>query len=609
MRLLLAAGLFALATACSPAAPAAPTTADIAAESQKLTAYLNAEFEEELAMNPMMLTSMGRKELYDQLGDFSEADADRQLTWRRESVAGMKAQVDPAKLDDDAKTSWAIWELELARAKKRREWQRHDYVFGFGGPHTGIPNFLITYHKVDEPADADAYVARIAKLGAAIDQYTERAKLAVADGIRTPKFGYERTATEAKNVITGAPFGPGADSPLFADLKTKIDALKAAGKVEPKHAEQQLAAAQSALTGQVKPAYERLIAWLESDMANAPSGKVGALTLPKGADWYTVALELQTTTKMTANEIHELGLSEVARIHGEIDKIRETVAFKGDKRAFFDFMRTDKQFYLPNTDEGRAKYLATAQGYLDVMYKRLPEYFGRLPKAPLIVKRVESFREQPGGAAHYYGPTPDGKQPGIFYAHLVDMSAVSLWALESLAYHEGVPGHHMQIAIQNELTDIPVFRTQYGYGAFAEGWGLYSEDLGKTMGGFMDPYNDFGRLSSELWRAVRLVLDTGLHAKGWTEDEAVAWAMANSARPESSIKSEVKRYLLNPAQATTYKIGMIKILELRDEARAELGDKFDWKAFHDTVITGGSLPLPVLETRVRTWITKTKATD
>ncbi|MFZ4684330.1 MAG: DUF885 domain-containing protein [Hyphomonadaceae bacterium] len=607
MRLLFAVAFVALAASCSPAVPAGPTAEDVAAESQKLTAYLNAEFEEELAMNPMMLTSMGRKELYGQLGDFSEGDAEKQLVWRRESVAGMKAQIDPAKLDDDSKTSWAIWELELARAETRRQWQRHDYIFGFGGPHTGIPNFLITYHKVDEPADVDAYVARIAKLGPALDQYVERAKLAVADGIRTPKFGYERTATEAKNVITGAPFGPGEDSPLFADLKAKIGELKTAGKATAEQEKAWLDAASAALTGQVKPAYERLIAWLESDMANAASGKVGALTLPKGADWYNVALELQTTTKMTADEIHELGLSEVSRIHAEIDKIRDTVKFTGDKRAFFDFMRTDKQFYLPNTDEGRARYLATAQGYLDVMYKRLPEYFGRLPKAPLVVKRVEAFREQPGGAAHYYGPTPDGKQPGIFYAHLIDMSAVSLWALESLAYHEGVPGHHMQIAIQNELTDIPVFRTQYGYGAFAEGWGLYAEDLGRTMGGFTDPYNDFGRLSSELWRAVRLVLDTGLHAKGWTEDEAVAWAMANSARPESSIKSEVQRYLLNPAQATTYKIGMIAIQKLRDEARTELGDKFDWKAFHDTVITGGSLPLPVLETRVRTWIAKVKA--
>ena len=592
----------ALATACGPAPPAGPSPAEIAAESKKLTDYLNAEFEEELAMNPMMLTQMGRKELYDQLGDFSEADVSKQLEWRRESVAGMKAAIDPAKLNDDAKTSWAIWESELDRSELRAAWQRHSYVYAYGGPHTDLPNFLITYHKVEAPSDIDAYISRIALLGPAIDQFTERAKLAVADGIRTPKFGYERTATEAKNVITGAPFGPGPASPLWEDINTKIGFLLASDRANDGQAAAWKAAAEAALKNKVKPAYERLIAWLNADMANAPSGKVGALTLPKGPEWYNVSLELQTTTKMTADEIHELGLSEVKRIHGEMDKIRTATGFQGDQKAFFEFMRTDKQFYLPDTDAGRAKYLETAQGYLDAMYKKLPEYFGRLPKAPLVVKRVEAFREVPGGAAHYYGPTPDGSQPGIFYAHLVDMSAVSLWALESLAYHEGVPGHHMQIAIQNELTDIPLFRTQYGYGAFAEGWGLYAEDLGKTMGMFTDPYNDFGRLNSELWRSVRLVLDTGLHAKGWTEEEAVAWAMANSARPESSIRSEVKRFLLWPGQATSYKIGMIAIQKLRDEAKAALGDKFDWKSFHDTVIDGGSMPLPVLETRVRAWI-------
>ncbi|HOZ27799.1 MAG TPA: DUF885 domain-containing protein [Hyphomonadaceae bacterium] len=602
MRLLFAAGLMALAAACSPAVPAGPTAEDIATESKKLTDYLNAEFEEELAMNPMMLTQMGRKELYDQLGDFSEADVSKQLEWRRESVAGMKAAIDPAKLNDDAKTSWAIWESELDRSELRAAWQRHSYVYAYGGPHTDLPNFLITYHKVEAPSDIDAYISRIALLGPAIDQFTERAKLAVADGIRTPKFGYERTATEAKNVITGAPFGAGPASPLWEDINTKIGFLLASDRANDGQAAAWKTAAEAALKDKVRPAYERLIAWLNADMANAPSGKVGALTLPKGPEWYNVSLELQTTTKMTADEIHELGLSEVKRIHGEMDKIRTATGFQGDQKAFFEFMRTDKQFYLPDTDAGRAKYLETAQGYLDAMYKKLPEYFGRLPKAPLVVKRVEAFREVPGGAAHYYGPTPDGSQPGIFYAHLVDMSAVSLWALESLAYHEGVPGHHMQIAIQNELTDIPLFRTQYGYGAFAEGWGLYAEDLGKTMGMFTDPYNDFGRLNSELWRSVRLVLDTGLHAKGWTEEEAVAWAMANSARPESSIRSEVRRFLLWPGQATSYKIGMIAIQKLRDEAKAALGDKFDWKSFHDTVIDGGSMPLPVLETRVRAWI-------
>jgi uncharacterized protein (DUF885 family) len=606
MRVWFAAGLLALGVACSPAAKA-PTAEAIKAESDRLTAYLNAEFEEELAMSPQALTQLGRKEQYDKLDDYSEADVQKQLEWRRQSVANMKAQFDPAKLSEDARTSWDIWESELQRSELRAQWLRHAYVFGYGGPHTDLPNFLITYHKVEEPADMDAYVGRLGELGRAMDQLTERAKLAAAQGIRTPKFGYERTLSEAQNIITGAPFGPGEDSPLLADAKAKIGGLLAPDRATSEQAAAWEAAAQATLKDKVKPAYERLIAWLKEDVANAPSGKVGALTLANGPEWYNVSLELLTTTKMTADEIHELGLKEVERIHGEMDKIRIATGFKGDAKAFFEFMRSDKQFYLPNIDEGRAEYLKKAEGYLSAMQAKLPDYFGRLPKAPLVVKRVEAFREVPGGAAHYFRPTPDGKQPGIFYAHLVDMSAVSLWALESLSYHEGVPGHHMQIAIQNELTDIPLFRTQYGYSSFSEGWGLYAEDLGKEMGFFTDPYNDFGRLSSELWRSVRLVLDTGLHAKGWTEEEAVAWALANSPRPESSIRSEVRRFLLWPGQATTYKIGMITIQKLRDEAKAALGEKFDLRSFHDLVIGGGGMPLPILEKRVRAWIETQKA--
>lgn len=598
---MLVAGLAAMAVACSPAADKI-TPDQIAAESQKLTRYLNAEFEEELAMSPESLTRLGRKDQYDKLDDYSEADAQKQLDWRRQSVVDMKAQIDPGKLNEDARTSWDIWDMELERSELRAKWLRHAYIFGFGGPHTDLPNFLITYHKVDAPADMDAYIARLGALATALDQLTERAKLAAADGIRTPKFGYDRTTKEASNMITGAPFGPGADSPLWADVKEKVGALQAAGKASNQQAAAWDTAAQTALKEKVRPAYERLIAWLKEDSAHAQSGKVGALTLPDGANWYNASLELLTTTKMTADEIHELGLKEVARIQAEMDKIRVSTGFKGDAKAFFEFMRTDPQFYHPNTDAGRAAYLKQAEVYLTAMQAKLPEYFGRLPKAPLIVKRVEAYREVPGGAAHYFRPTPDGKQPGIFYAHLSDMKAVSNWALESLAYHEGVPGHHMQIAIQTELTDIPLFRTVYGYSSFSEGWGLYAEELGKEMGFFTDPYNDFGRLSSELWRAVRLVLDTGLHSKGWTEEEAVAWALANSPRPETAIRSEVQRFLLWPGQATTYKIGMITIQKLRDETKAALGDKFDWKSFHDEVIGGGAMPLPVLEKRVRAWI-------
>jgi uncharacterized protein (DUF885 family) len=607
MRIWFAAGLMALAAACGEPAAKGPTAEEVAAESKKLTDYLNAEFEEELAMSPMSLTQMGRKERYDKLDDFSEADTQKQLEWRRQSVADMKAQIDPAKLNSDAQTSWDIWTSELDRSELRAKWLRHAYIFGFSGPHTDIPNFLITYHKVEQPSDLDAYVARLGEVGRAIDQLTERAKLAAADGVRTPKFGYERTAREAQNLITGAPFGGAGDSPLWADLNEKIGYLLASDRANDAQAAAWKTAGEAALKEKVKPAYERLIAWLKEDGANAQSGKVGALTLPNGADWYNVSLELLTTTKMTADEIHELGLKEVERIHAEMDKIRVSTGFQGDSKAFFEFMRTDKQFYLPNTDAGRAEYIAKADAYMKAMEVKLPEYFGRLPKAPLVVKRVEAFREAPGGAAHYFRPTPDGSQPGIFYAHLSDMSAVSVWALESLSYHEGVPGHHMQIAIQNELTDIPLFRTQYGYSSFSEGWGLYAEELGKEMGFFTDPYNDFGRLSSELWRAVRLVVDTGLHAKGWTEEEAVAWALANSPRPERAVRSEVQRFLLWPGQATTYKIGMITIQKLRDEAKAALGDKFDYKGFHDTVIGGGSMPLPVLEKRIRAWIETQKA--
>lgn len=574
-----------------------------ATESQKLTTYLNAEFEKELAMSPMWLTQLSRKEQYGELDDFSEAAQRKQLEWRRQSVADMKVRIDRTKLDADARTSWDIWESELDRAEVRLKWLRHAYVFGFGGPHTDLPNFLMTYHKVTEPPDMDAYVARLGALGRAIDQYTERAKLAAADGIRMPAFNYDKVAAESKMLITGRPFSDAAtDSPLWEDTRAKIKILVDTGKATPAQAQAFEAAASAALNDRMKPAYERLIGWTQSDKAHAKSGKVGAVTLPDGAAWYDAALYMQTTTRMTAGGIHELGLKEVARIQAQMDAIRVSTGFKGDAKAFFEFMRTDPRFYLPNTDEGRAQYLRMAEGYIATMRGKLPQFFGRLPKAPLVVKRVEAFREEPGGAAHYFGPTPDGSQPGIFYAHLSEMKAVSVWALESLAYHEGIPGHHMQIALQNELTGIPLFRTQYGYSAFAEGWGLYAEDLGKVMGAFTDPYNDFGRLSSELWRAVRLVLDTGLHAKGWTEEEAVSWALANSPRPEASVRSEVRRYILWPGQATTYKIGMLKIQALRDQAKAALGAKFDLRRFHDNVIGGGSMPLPVLENRISAWI-------
>jgi uncharacterized protein (DUF885 family) len=583
-------------------APAANPAADRAATGAKLTAYLDAEYEKELAFNPEELTSQGRKEQYDRLTDRSDASEDQRLEWRRKSVADMKAQFDYNALDDDAKTSYDIWSQALDRAERRREFRHHGYVFARGGDHVGLPQFLINFHRVDDRKDMDAYIARLTAVATALDQSLVRAKAAAAEGIRPPAFSFAQAIDEVKRVTTGAPFSKGPDSALFADAKSKIAALEKGGKISADDAKALIASTTKALTSEVKPAYDRVAAFLESDRKNASAEPLGASSLPNGAKYYETALFLQTTTPMTADEIHKIGLSEVARLLGEMEAIKTKVGFKGTLKDFFTFMRTDKQFYYPNTDAGRAAYLAQAEQYLGDMQKKLPEYFGILPKAGLVVKRVEPFREEPGGAQHYFGGTPDGSRPGIFYAHLSDMNAMPKYQLEDVAYHEGVPGHHLQISIAQERTGVPKFRTQYGFGAFAEGWGLYAESLSKEMGFFTDPYSDFGRLSGEIWRAIRLVVDTGLHSKGWSEKQAVDYFMENSPLAEGQIRSEVRRYLANPGQATSYKIGMMTIQRLRDEARTTLGPKFDYRAFHDVVLGGGSVPLPVLEARVRRYI-------
>jgi uncharacterized protein (DUF885 family) len=595
-----------LAAACSPA-PSVEAGSDPEALSARLTAYLDAEYEEELALDPEELTAQGRKEAYDRLTDRSEAAMDALLAWRRESVAEMKTMFDYAALTPEAQTSYDVWEAELARAEEQAKFRRHRYLFARGGAHTGLPNFMINFHRVDDVSDMEAYIARVALIDDAIDQLLARAKAAAQDGVRQPRFAYDQALSEVRRVVSGAPFSPGDPSALFADANVKIAALVEAGKATPADAERLAAAVSEAMTGQMKPAYDRLASWLESDRSAAPMPATGALALPDGAAYYASALGLMTTTQMSADEIHDLGLSEVSRIRAEMDAIRERVGFSGDLAAFFQHLRSDAQFYFPDTEEGRRAYISLAEAYLGEMAKKLPDYFGILPRAGLVVKRVEPFREEAGGAQHYMSGTADGSRPGVFYAHLSDMRAMPKYQLENISYHEGNPGHHMQISIAQELTGLPRFRTQYGYTAFSEGWGLYSEALGKEMGFYQDPYSDFGRLAGEMWRAIRLVVDTGLHAKGWSEEEAVAYFLANSPQPEAAVRSEIRRYIVTPGQATAYKVGMIRLQELRDEAKKELGDGFDYRGFHDVVLGGGSLPLPILEKRVRRWIAETKA--
>lgn len=587
---------------------AAPTAEEIAAESDRLNQWFDAKFEEQLDFSPIQRTFLGEKKDNDKIDDLSEAGEDAQLAWMRATVAELTSTFDYAKLSPEAKTSYDVWRYQVERAESAAPFRRHQYVFTqMQGPQAFLPQFLIAFHNVEEASDIDAYVARIGGVARGIDQLLERAKVGAAEGVRPPRFAYEGVIAQSKNVITGAPFGGATDSPVWADVKTEIDGLQKAGKIDAAKAAEMKKAAETALVEKLGPSYAALVAWFESDMANADVVATGVGKLPNGAAFYKERLVASTTTDMTPEEIHEFGLSEVARIHGEMEKIKTAVGFDGTLQDFFKFMREDDSFFFPNTDEGRQAYIDEATAHLDFIKAKLPEFFGILPKADLVVKRVEPFREQPGGAQHYFPGTPDGARPGVYYAHLSDMRAMPKHQLEVVAYHEGNPGHHMQISIAQEATGVPRFRTQAGFTAYSEGWGLYSELLAKEMGAYQDPYSDFGRLSTELWRAIRLVIDSGVHSKGWTEEQAVAYFMANSPSAEGAIRSEVKRYIVWPGQATAYKVGMRKILDLRSKAQAELGDKFDIRGFHDTVLGGGALPLSVLERRVDEWVASQKS--
>jgi uncharacterized protein (DUF885 family) len=596
------------ASAAPSAAPVASPNetkgTSVAEQSRRLTEFLDAQFDEYLALVPELALSMGIKVHTGEISDRSEAGDEKILQWRRLSVAQMQKQFDPAQLDDIARTGYDIWLFELTMDERRAQFRRYPYFLGgIFGAHTSLPRMFMTYQRVDDAADLDDYVARLRAIARSIDQLLERVQLAAGEGIRMPAFEYKKAIDSCRALTTGVPFTHSANSALYANARSKVDALVQAGKATPAQAQQFDANVRAALLDDFAPAYRRVIAWLEADASNAPTGQAGVGQLPNGRAWYDAALFLRTTTSMTADEIHAKGLAEVARIGLEMREIKTRTGFAGPMAEFFTYLRTDPRFFYPNTDAGRAQYMQRAEDYLDGMKPRLPAYFGLLPKSDLVVRRVESFREEAGGAANYSGPTGDGGAPGIFYVHLIDMTALPTWQLEAMAYHEGIPGHHLQIAIARELTGVPrVMTGGVGYTAFSEGWALYAEPLAKEMGFYTDPYSDFGRLVAEQWRAVRMVVDTGLHTKGWTEEQAVKYFLDNLPLPEAVARSEVERYITSPGQAVSYKVGMMDIQRLRDEAKRKLGDRFDYRRFHDVVLGVGAQPLPVLDARVERWL-------
>lgn len=617
MRPALACTTLALALALAACAPGGTATPAEAAsveqaenESARLNAWFDSQYEELLQLSPLQMTVLGRKDRYDELDDVSpEADA-RRLAWLKTSVETMESTFDRDALDDETRLSWDLWKRQYESARDGEAFVADQYAFDqMNGMHSLLPTFLINFHKVETEQDYTAYIARLNAAPRLFDQLIARGEASATRGIRPPKFAFEGVIDQSRKVIAGAPFDDGAPSALWADLEAKAAALVEAGTIDAARADALKAEARTALLEQVGPAYERVIAWSERELPNALENPAGVgTTHPDGAAYYAHQLRENTTTGMSADEIHQLGLDEVARLRGEMEAVKDQVGFDGDLAAFFEFINTDPQFRFPNTDAGRQAYIDGASEAIANIKQHLPAYFGLLPKADLEVRRVEAFREQDGAAQHYFPGTPDGSRPGIYYAHLSDMGAMPKTELEVIAYHEGLPGHHMQISIAQELEGVPMFRTQYFSTAYAEGWGLYSEWLAKEMPGtYTDLYSEYGRLMSEMWRAIRLVVDTGMHAEGWTESQAVEYFQQNASIPEAAIRSEVRRYLIMPGQATAYKVGMIKIQQLRAKAEAELGEAFDIRGFHDTILGGGAMPLDLLEQRVDQWIATKKA--
>jgi len=575
-------------------------------DTARVNAWFEKKYEEQLAFSPIQQTFLGRKS--NAIDDMSLAAQDKQLAWLRDSVAELKKSFVFARLSPEAQTSYDLWIYQLVQAEAALPFRTNVYIFDqMTAIHTFLPQLLIAFHQVENATDMEAYVNRIRESGRAIGQLIEISKKNAVEGVRPPRFAFDFIIDESTKVITGAPFDDSAtDSALWADVKGKVADLEKKASLDAAKAKALLDAARAALTGPFRTAYQDLVAWQKEDRAKTPEKTSGVGALPNGAAFYRERLANQTTTTLTADEIHQIGLDEIARLRGEMEAIRKEVSFEGDLQAFFAELRDkkdDPRYYFPDTDAGREAYIKEATAAIDKIKAVLPKYFGLLPKADLVVKRVEPFREQAGAAQHYFQGTPDGSRPGIYYAHLSDMKAMPKAELEVIAYHEGLPGHHMQIAIAQELQGIPTFRRQGNITAYTEGWGLYSEWLAREMPGtYQDPYSRFGRLGSEMWRAIRLVVDTGLHAKGWSEEQAVQYFLANSATTEAQARSEIRRYMVLPGQATSYKIGMLKIQELRRKAEAALGARFDIRAFHDTILSGGAMPLTVLEARVDRWI-------
>ncbi len=566
-------------------------------ESKKVNEFFAQEFAAKLERFPTMYTYMGQKKRYHELNNISYDFVLKNYKLKKESLKKIK-KFDYNALDEKTKLSYRLYKKNLESQIRGFKYTFHNYfVNQMHGAQTRIPAFLISMHRIDDESDAKAYIKRVKATSKFFSDLLDNLRRQEKKGIKYPNFVFDKVIMDSKKIITGHPFSKAEKAPLYADFQEKIIKTKISS-VKKKILTREL---EIALITSFGPAYEKFISYM-IELKKRSSHVKGVWALPNGKKYYNHRLKAITATDMRAEEIYKLGLSEVERVQNEMRGIIKAVNFNGDLKDFFESIKKNKDFFYPSTKKGKAQYVKDVTKIIKQMRAKLDKLFITMPKAKLVVKPIEAFREKSTGIAFYQPPALDGSRPGIYYINLSDMSSVAKYDMEVLAYHEGLPGHHMDNSINQEIKGIPMFRKFSHYTSFGEGWGLYAEYIPKEIGFYKDPYSDFGRLSMELWRAARLVVDTGIHHYKWTREKSIAYLQENTPSSQDEIVKGVERYFVMPGQATAYKIGQLKILSLRKKAEDELKDKFDIREFHEAVLGNGAIPLYELEYQISNYI-------
>jgi uncharacterized protein (DUF885 family) len=565
--------------------------AQSAAERSKALSTLFAEmWEDRLQHSPEFASSIGDKRWNDQLSDYSVAAYNEELARGRAYLLRL-AEIDTTGLSEQEQLSKDLMARQLAEEQEAANFKPWEMpVDQFNGIQSELPQ-LVSILSFDTVKDYDDYIARMKKVPTAFQQISDNMMTGMDDHRVPPKYLLEKVLVQVNTIVQQKP----EDTPFARPLKKFPAGISAAEQERIK------AELLDAIQKQVLPAYARFAKFLQGQYIPAGRTEYGVWSLPDGDKYYAFRVHQSTTTDLTPDQIHQIGLDEVKRDEAEMLVIAQKLGFK-DVASLRASIASNPKLHAQSKDQ----ILDLYRHDIDQMKAKLPDYFGRLPKAPLVVEAVPAFIEKDQAPAYYQHASPDGKRPGTVYVNTYDFEHRSLANVESIAYHEGIPGHHLQISISQELTGLPEFRKYMHYTAYTEGWGLYAERLGKDMGFYQDPYSDFGRVETDIFRGIRLVVDTGVHSKHWSRDQMVEYFKAHSGLDDATINAEVDRYIAWPAQALGYKMGQLKILELRARAQKELGSKFDLRAFHDQVLDSGALPLDVLDERISTWITQQK---